>query len=166
MFSGTFYISLYNQKRYLIADTRKPLREKAMVRKTDSFICSSRRKVIPGWDTGAAVQGWKKGTRCRSQWGGAQDRARGRRTPGSLGELPDPLRHKSCPPSSAGSALRAHPGAPAFASVCWMTGCPARGQELGWGLWKLQRTRNPLSASACRGHGEVGAPSDVRADPA
>lgn len=45
MFSGTTYI-LYNQKRYLIADTRKPLREKAMVRKTDSFICSSRRKVI------------------------------------------------------------------------------------------------------------------------
>jgi len=32
----------------LIADTRKPLREKAVVRKTDTFIRSSRRKVIPG----------------------------------------------------------------------------------------------------------------------
>ncbi|KAI4582642.1 hypothetical protein MJG53_009193 [Ovis ammon polii x Ovis aries] len=79
------------------------------------------------------------------------------------------LTHRStspASPNSAGSVLRAHTGAPAFASVCWMTGCPAQGQELGWGLWKLQRARNPLPASACRGHGEVGAPSDVRADPA
>lgn len=138
-----------------------------MVRKTDSFICSSRRKVIPGWDTGAAVQGWKKGTRCRSEWGGAQDRARGPQD--SREPRGGCLTHCStspASPNSAGSMLRAHTGAPAFASVCWMTGCPARGQELGWGLWKLQRTRNPLSASACRGHGEVGAPSDVRADPA
>lgn len=43
-----FYISLYNQKRYLIAATRKPLREKAVFRKTDSFTSSSRTKVIPG----------------------------------------------------------------------------------------------------------------------
>lgn len=97
-----FNMSLYSQKRYLIADTRKPLREKALVRKTDTFTRSSRRKVIPGQALaghGAAVQGWRKGT--RSEWEGAEDRTRGHRTPGSLGVdcwLPDPPPHKSCLP--------------------------------------------------------------------
>lgn len=133
-----FNISLYNQKRYLIADTRKPLREKAMVRKTDTFTRSSRRKVIPGQGLaghGAAVQGWRKGTRRRLEWEGAEDRTRGRRTPGSLGVdcwLPDPPPHKPCLPQLR--VLRAHTGAPSVCFCFWMIGCSAQGQELGWGL--------------------------------
>ena len=79
---------------------------------------------------GAAVQGWRKGTRCRSEWGWAEDRTRGHRTPRSLGVdcwLPDPSPHKSCLPQLC--VLRAHTAAP---RVCfcllddWLFGSGSR----------------------------------------
>ena len=89
------------------------------------------------------------------------------RLPGASGLTAGCLIHRCTSPASPNSACsvltqQLHE----FASLCWMIGCLAWGQELGWGLWKLQRERNPSSASAFTGHGEVGVPCDIWADPA
>lgn len=161
---------LYSQKRYLIADTRKPLREKALVRKTDTFTRSSRRKVIPGQALeghGAAVQGWRKGTRRRSEREGAEDCTRDHRTPGSLGVdcwLPDPPLHKSCLPQL--HVLRAHTGA---LQVCfcfmddWLFGS---GSRAGLGAVEITEKAESLSCISIHRPGKVGALCDVWADPA
>ena len=183
---------LYSQKRYLIADTRKPLREKALVRKTDTFTRSSRRKVIPGQALaghGAAVQGWRKGTRRRSEWEGAEDCTRDHRTPGSLSDdcwlpdpphctrdhrtpgslgvdcwLPDPPLHKSCLPQL--HVLRAHTGA---LQVCfcfmddWLFGS---GSRAGLGAVEITEKAESLSCISIHRPGKVGALCDVWADPA